>query len=371
MDLYTLELTNYWLPIIWVCAAGLILNMFPKKNELVNGHVRERWFWLIAIALVIPLVIWAGARTRLGDTGAYRIIFNNAPSSFWELPSYLKIHTKDQGFVVLMTTLKSLGITKARDFFMLIAALQMFCMVFAFRKYSPNYWVCIFLFVASTDYFSWMFNGMRQFIAATVIFAAFHLLVNGHFLWYCLVVLVMSRIHGSAMLMIPLAYVMQGKAMNRKIQLLIVVTVLLLPFADRFMPLLTNILAETQYNDVTNNELWANDDGTNILRVLVYSMPAIISLFGWRYIANSNDRVMNMCINGALITMVLYLVSMVTSGVYIGRLPIYTTFQGYIALPWVLEQIFDKRSRNLILLLLVLCYAVFYYYQLGIGWGLL
>ena len=371
MNLYTLELTNYWLPIIWVCAAGMVLNMFPKRDELVAGKIQKRWFWAVAIALVIPLAVWSGARVRLGDTGAYRINFNMAPSSFWELPAYLKTHQKDQGFIVLMTCIKFLGITNAQDFFMLIAALQMFCMVFAFRKYSPNYWVCIFLFVASTDYFSWMFNGMRQFIAATVLFAAFGLLVRGQFLRYCLVVLVVSRIHGSALLMIPLAYVMQGKAMNRKTLFLIAVIVMLMPFADRFMPMLTDVLAETQYNDVTSNEIWANDDGTNALRVLVYSVPALVCFFGWRYIVNSNDRVMNLCVNGALMTMAMYLVSMVTSGVYIGRLPIYTTFYGYMAIPWVLERIFERRSCNLILLLLVLCYIVFYYYQLAMGWGLL
>lgn len=371
MNLYTLELTNYWLPIIWVCAASLILNLFPKKQELVGGQVQHRWFLPIAIALVVPLVIWAGARTRLGDTGAYRIIFLNAPRSFMGLPAYLEVHKKDQGFIVLITALKSLGISSPSTFFMIIATVQMLCMVCVFRKYSPNYWLCIFLFVASTDYLSWMFNGMRQFIAATMLFAAFGLLVKGQFLRYCLVVLVVSRIHGSALLMIPLAYVMQGKAMNRKTLFLIAVIVMLMPFADRFMPMLTDVLSETQYNDVTSNEIWANDDGTNALRVLVYSVPALVCFFGWRYIVNSNDRVMNLCVNGALMTMAMYLVSMVTSGVYIGRLPIYTTFYGYMAIPWVLERIFERRSCNLILLLLVLCYIVFYYYQLAMGWGLL
>ena len=371
MNLYTLELTNYWLPLIWVFAAGLILNMFPKKTELVDGRARERWSWLCAAVLALPLVVWAGARGRMGDTVAYRITYYNAPSSFWELPAYLNQHTKDQGFVVLMTAFKSVGITDPRDFFMIMAAVQMGCMVYTFRKYSPSYWVCIFLFVASTDYMSWMFNGMRQFIATTVLFAAFRLLVNGHFLWYCLIALLASRIHGTALLMIPLAYIMQGKALNRKTLLLILGTVLLLPFADRFMPMLADILEDTQYNDITSNEIWANDDGTNMLRVLVYSAPALVIFFGWRYVVQSNDRVMNMCVNGAIITMALYLVSAVTSGIYVGRLPIYTTFYGYIALPWIIDQIFEKRSSDLIVFLMCGLYVLFYFYQMRFGWGLI
>ena len=371
MDLSTLELKNYWLPLIWVFAAGAILNRFPKKKELVDGHVKENWFWFSAVMMTVPLVIWAGARMHIGDTSAYRNHYLSAPDSVSELPAYLAVHTKDQGFTVLMILLKTLGVSEPGKFFMIIAALQMLGMIMIFRKYAPNYWICIFLFVASTDYFSWMFNGMRQFLATTIIFSASGLLFRRKMLQYCLVVLLAAQIHGSALLMIPLAYVMQGSLMNRKTLLLILVTVLLMPIADGLTPILTDLLADTQYNDITTNEIWIKDDGTNLIRVLVYSVPALIALLGRRYLAGSADRVMNICINGALITMALYLISAVTSGIYVGRLPIYTTFYGYMALPWILDQIFEKQTCRLILVLMVGFYTAFYYYQMGATWGLL
>lgn len=82
------------------------------------------------------------------------------------------------------------------------------------------------------------------------------------------------------------------------------------------MPFLESLLADTQYNDVMTGEIWANDDGTSMIRVLVYSVPALISLFGFRYIRGSKDRVANMCINASMITMSVYLVSAFTSGIY-------------------------------------------------------
>ena len=90
----------------------------------------------------------------------------------------------------------------------------MLCMVFTFRRYSPNYWISIFLFVVSTDYLSWMFNGMRQFIATTMIFGAFDLMVRRKHIAFTLVVILAAQIHGSAILMLPLAVLMQGPAMN-------------------------------------------------------------------------------------------------------------------------------------------------------------
>lgn len=371
MNLQTLELTNYWLPLIWVFGAGLILGMFPKETVLTDGRTRSRWYWLTAVILVIPLILWAGARQHVGDTTAYMKHFIQAPSALSELPAYLARNTKDQGFSVLMILFKSLGVSEYKTFFMIIAAIQMLGMVKTFRKYSANYWICIFLFVASTDYISWMFNGMRQFLAATIIFAASGLLFRKRMKSFFVVVLLASLIHGSALLMLPIATVMIGKPFNKKTLLAILATILVMPVVDRLMPMLTDVLADTQYSDITTNEIWRVDDGTNIIRVLVYSVPALVALFGWRYIQNSTDTVMNICVNGALITMALYLISSVTSGIYVGRLPIYTTFYGYMALPWILDRVFEKQTRNLILVIMVVCYLFFYIYQMGTTWGML
>lgn len=62
-------------------------------------------------------------------------------------------------------------------FFIIIATIQLMCIVYVCRKYSCNYWLSV-LFVASTDYMGWVHNGMRQFIAITIIFAATELLLK-------------------------------------------------------------------------------------------------------------------------------------------------------------------------------------------------
>ena len=51
-----------------------------------------------------------------------------------------------------------------------------------------------------------------------------------------------------------------------------------------------------------------------------------------------------------------------------GRLPIYTTLHGYIALPWMIDQIFEHRTARLIKMLAVVCYLVFFYIQFFRTW---
>lgn len=363
MDLSFLELENGWPPIIWLFSAGLLVCLMPRKQELVEGEVASRWYWFSALLLTIPLILWSGARGYVADTTAYIKHFNNAPDSLAGLIGYLPTVNKDKGFTVLMTVCKMLGLSTYQSFFMLIAALQMWCMIYTFRRYSTDFWTCIFIFVAATDYDSWMFNGMRQFIAVCMIFAAFRLMVEKKHIWFCLIVILAAQIHGSAIIMLPLAYIMHGPALNQKTILMILGVSVLVPFIDQFMPFLEELLSDTQYGDITSNEIWTNDDGTNIIRVAVYSVPALLAFVGRKYILQANNPVMNLCINASMITMAIYVVSSVTSGIYIGRLPIYTTLHGYIALPWMLDRIFEKRSARLIKCLMIAFYFAFYYYS--------
>jgi hypothetical protein len=55
----------------------------------------------------------------------------------------------------------------------------------------------------------------------------------------------------------------------------------------------------------------------------------------------------------------------------VGRLPIYTTLHGYMVLPWVIDQIFEKSSAMLIKVLAVVAYLGFFYYQMHIAWDYL
>ena len=369
--IFDLDQTSYWLLLVWIFGAGIVLYKMPRKRELVCGQVQERWHWFSAVVLVLPYILWTGYRTGGADTYAYASAFRRAPSALADIPAILSASEKDPGFTVLMTVLKVCGISDYKQFFLIVAAFQMWCMVYTFRRYSPNFWLSIFLFVASTDYMSWMQNGMRQFIAVCMTFAAFDWLVHKKYIRFALVVLIAAQIHGSAIIMLPLAFIMQGKALNYKTMAAIFTAVLCVPFVDRFTPILETLMADTQYGDVMTNEIWANDDGTNIIRVIVYSVPALVVLLGRKYVVRSMDPAVNQCINASILTMALYLASMVTSGIYAGRLPIYTTLHGYMVFPWLIDQIFEKESARLVKTLMIMCYLGFFYYQMGIGWNYL
>lgn len=303
------------------------MNLFPMRQELVLGKKEERWSVPAAIALAIPYIVAAALRSDMmvGDTASYRSWFLSMPATISEWSGVLSEVVKDKGFSVLLLIFRL--IIKDSDvlFFFIIAAFQIIVVAMICRKYSCDYWMSIFMFIATTDYISWVNNGLRQFLAVTIIFAATGLMLKKKYLLTILLILLAATIHGSALLMIPVVFIIQGKPWNKKTILLILVSSATLYFADQLTNILDLLLSETVYTNMVSDWQSWNDDGTNPLRVLVYAIPTILSLVGLKYIKEENDPVINLATNAGLVSTALYIVSMGTSGIFMGRLPIYVS----------------------------------------------
>ena len=369
-----MTLTNYWWLLIWIFAGGLILSIYiPKHHEVVLGKTEIRWRIAPAFILILPYIIWAGFRSNsFGDTGAYQQSFRECASSLGEIGTYLAGVDKDKGFYFLMALEKSILGNSETLFFIILAALQLLIIMLMCRKYSEDYWFSIFLFIASTDYLSWTFNGIRQFTAVVLIYAATPFIVKKKYIPSILIILLASTMHQSALLMIPVIFIIQGKAWNTKTVLCIIACLVALLFVDQFTNIMDSMLAETQYvNVVSDYQAW-NDDGTNPLRVLVYSIPTILSLIGLKYIKAENNPIINLSVGASAIVSGIYIISMMTSGIFLGRLPIYMSLWSQcILLPWEINHLFTAKSARLIKLIAVLCYCVFFFYQMHFTWGIL
>ena len=166
--------------------------------------------------------------------------------------------------------------------------------------------------------------------------------------------------------MIPIMIVVQGRPWNWKTLLVMVGTVLIMGFSGVFTDTLDTVLQDTQYANVVSDWTSWQDDGTNPLRVLVYSVPTILSLFCRKKIIQSGDRAVLVACNMSIISTALYLVSMATSGIFMGRLPIYCSlYANGILLPWEFKHVFGKSMRTAA----IICYTGFFFLQMMLGWG--
>ena len=143
---------SYWWPFLWVLLAGALSLFFDvtRTEPDLEGRIVVRWRWLPAILLMVPIVLLTMYRPLpFGDSGAYKWLFDSAPSSLSSFSSYIESQEKDPGYAVLQIVFKALISRNYLLFFLFIALVQTICILIAFRKCSTDYWLSIFFFVAS------------------------------------------------------------------------------------------------------------------------------------------------------------------------------------------------------------------------------
>ena len=366
-------MSSFLLIAAWVCLVLMLSTVVnSERDEIVLGEKKRRVTPFIAFMVILPVILMAANRSLyMFDTGAYYDQFYAVPNTFAEFVDYFPSIEKDHGFTVLMYLTKILPGGDHTMFFLIVAMAQGLCLFYVYRKYSDHYFWSIFLFVISTDSVAWMHNGIRQFLAAALVFLGAGLLLQKRYVLLIMLILFASLFHQSALIMIPLIFVVQGKAWNKKTLLFIAGILLAVFFVDQFTNLLDSALDDTQYSNVVSDWQEFQDDGTNPLRVLVYSVPTIIAFFARKHIAAADNALLNICVNASIISTGLYVLSMVTSGIMIGRLPIFVSLFNYILLPWELDLILEKNSVRLGRLLMAGFYLLFYVYQMHLGWGIL
>lgn len=349
----------------------LIFSYFPGQSYKVRvaGQMQTRIGWLPFLLLIAVLTYTAATRdVNFGDTLAYKSMFLSSGSEFQDIRAALAAEIKDKGFSVFTILIKQLIGEHVEVYFGIIAAFCLLCVVGVYKKHSSDFFMSMFLFLASGEYVQWTHNGIRQFIAVAMIFAATDLLLKKKYVPYFAIVLFASTFHASALIMIPMCFVVQGPPWNNKTVLFILVVLAAVFSVDELTGAITTLMENTQYSNEVNQFL--DTDGTNYLRVLVFCIPPIIALIFRKRLLRVDDPLANLATNMSIASMGTYIISMFTSGIFIGRLPIYFSLYNYMLLPWIIQRTFDKRSSKLIYLIVMGCYMVYYYYQMHVIWGL-
>ena len=360
-----------WYLFVLIFAVGMFANITGQVyTENSYGQSEQRYGWVPVLIILVPLIYLSGTRDdmRFGDTSAYRIGFHAMPSSLRGLAGYFTDSSKDRGFTVFTVFLKSFIGENDVLYFLIVAAICLICVFCIYKMYSCNFIITIFLFIASADYIQWTYNGIRQFLAVSLIFACTGLLLKQKYVSVVIVILMASTIHASALIMLPIVFIVQGKPFNKKTVFFLFAMLVAIAFIDQFTDIIANIMENTQYSGEVDQFL--STEGTSIQRVLVYSMPAFIALLFRKRIEMANNQLINMAENFSIATFGLMFLSAFSSGLFLGRLGIYTSLYNYILLPWEVENIFTKSSARLIYALMIICYFAFYYYQVVITWGL-
>ena len=375
----------FWVMVIWVLAVGFFLKDSLTKRRLCDdGAIEYSSNALYSFFLFLLPVILVALRSEYIDTASYIHSFERAPDTISKLAEHANLRDHSKLFYGMEVVFKVFVIDNAQAWIALIAVLQGVLIMRTLRKYSCDLMLSTYLFITSAMVAQWMCNGMRQFIAVAILFACTRWMMENKWYFYLpLAVFLMgltqitSRlgfetvpwyldgIHQSVLIMILAYFFVPGKAFNKRVWILAGIFAVLIVTGGLDAVLDTSVENTTYVKDMEYVEA---DSGTSWQRVAFTAIPMLLSLIVRKEFEKDDvPQIIHLCANASVITTVLYVASAFTSGMFVGRLPIYTEIYSLILIPWLLQHPYRK-YRGYMTIVVMILYAAFMYYQVNINW---
>lgn len=311
---------------------------------------------LFAFLSMACLIIISGLRDDIGDTffymHSYKLMSGNLSHVKFD-GSYLfnlyqaLLHqfSSDPQLLIFVTAL----ITNA-------------LIVFTLVKYSRMIELSLFIYIAAGMFMVSM-NGIRQFMAAAIIFAATKYILNGKFIKFLIVVILASFIHSTSLIFIPTYFIVRREAWTKMTLVLLVIGIVGASAFNQFSNVLFTALSSTKYDQYSN----VAAHGASIIRPIIAAVPIIIAYLGrdkLRALWPKSDYIVNL----ALLDVVFEILA--TKNWLFNRLDIYFGLYQLILISWIV-QLFVKKQQKFVYLLMLGCYVFFFYYEEVVKQGII
>lgn len=340
--------------ILWInLAIVFILSFFSRYFAVTTsyGTISSESIKpnkILAFAAMLTLALISGLRSNIGDTYFYKHSFemNNFT---WEFIN----SQKEIGFGILQMILKRYY-SNPQILIFITAIITNILIVLVLYKYSRMFELSTYVYITGGLYLVSM-NGMRQCLAAAIIFTATKYLIEGNWIKFILVVLFASTFHESALVLIPIYFMVRFKAWSKATFVLLLFSIVIVLGFDKFSSILFSTIKDTEFGHYQN----FNEGGASVFRVAVNGVPLIIAYFGrekLRKIFPESDYIVNMSIIGFIFMIIS------TQNWIFARFSIYFSLYQLILISWIVK-LFREKDQRVIYYGLLICYLLYYYYE--------
>lgn len=296
----------------------------------------------------IVLIIVAGLRNNIGDTFLYMHSYRVTDFT-WE---YV-LSSKDIGFNLFQMLLKQ--ITEDPQLMVLLCAVVTNGLIFfVFYQYSRMIELSLYTYI-TTGAFIVSMNGIRQYLAAAIVFAGTKALLEGRWKVYFPIVIFASLLHQSALIMLPIYFLVRRRAWTLTSMLLLAVAILIVVGFNYFSSAIFAVIENTQYSEYQHLQ----EGGANILRVIVYMVPMFIAFLGREKLGRIFPQ-SDIIVNLSLVGMVIMIIS--TQNWIFARLGIYFSLYQMILLGWIVK-LFREKDQWFVYLTFISLYFLYFFFE--------
>ncbi|MDD6603194.1 MAG: EpsG family protein [Eubacteriales bacterium] len=324
----------------------------PTERVSSDGTIRYKNHYGIFYPILVFIFIFVGGfRYYVGtDFGGYYKLYNYKWNDVLEsikaldepglkLVSFIARYVWDDGVSVILL---SCIITTALVFY-------------GISKFDNNDITIMLLIYVLIAGWTFSFNGVRQAMAASIIFAFARVNKNNWILKYVLICFIAFLFHKSALMMIPVLLLSHRKLNKSQVLLLVISAVLI--------PLFFDFAFDFMGADTTNEDaLEYIDRQINPIRVVVSFAPAILLIFveDKKRFFEDNGFALNLMLFNAILTLT------TMNSAYLNRFTQYTSMFLIIYYPATLKAL-SKNMRLIATFAVILLYFLYFRYELTNG----
>ena len=305
----------------------------------------------IVLLLIVYLSIFAGLRTGYNDTFTYMSSYETMAAFPDILTGFSWKPGDNPGFILLNSLMKAAGFS-AQSFVLFYSSLFVVSTVTFLKRYSSNFTLSIFLFVCAHGYL-FSLAAMKQCTSIAIGLAAIPYALNHKWIRFAAIVL-LAATYILLFLLIP---ILRFKPWSGGTWLLLALTVI----AGLTLPNIVETIVNTAalLGDGYNAEEFIGE-GVNVFRVLVASVPVLLTFLLKRRVSRSSAAD-NVFINLSFLYACIMFVGLFGTANYFGRLANYFSIFPAIVLPMILKKL-SARDRRFLTVSMVACYLVYFYY---------
>ncbi len=314
------------------------------------------------VGFAVPAVLFAvfsGLRNNLGDTyynmHSFALLTEDMPK-----PKITESEFFSNNLLYLIRQITD----KPQLYIYICAVIACVPAIYILYKYSVDYKLSIFLFVA-TSFYTFSFNGMWQYMAAGILIAGTkHLFSQKKNAWlkYSAFVLAAYMFHSSAIIMLPLFFVVRRKSWSVITFIIIFISLVGTLLFDAVLPqFLTLLASQPEYNIYSETEWFTSgtEQGSSIIRVAVLLLPLVLAYFSRERIKKLG-KAGDILVNLAVMNFSFYIVSLYNW--IFARLAIYTSIYHILLLTWVVSNSFQKKDKNKVYYICIALYLVYFWF---------
>lgn len=312
--------------------AYVIQNRTARYHTAQEGIRRDRQSRVLYFCIFISFIMFAGLRSSYNDTVTYIQGFRILESSGIKISILLEPYG---GFELYQQILKKYVSDDPQVFIFVSALVTNLLYLRFYTRHTKRYSGMIFLY--SIGIYLEGMAAIKQTIAVGIGFYAIEAYLDKKYLKAIFLLLIAATFHPYIICLICIPF-LRKHVWDRKTIFVIIICIVAFMNMDKVFELL-NYIGKDYSGEIF-------DDYTiNPIRVLVESVPVIISYIYRKEINASNRKLLILGINMRIVSFVFISMGLFANPIYFGRMSSYFTALSVIAIPEMLD-IAWKKNRN-------------------------